>query len=333
MKHETVEALMRMNKLRDAIQVDPGQRGLGRDPVSNLLNQHPHDFADASMSLARAPKPVVAIVTGFHILAADAPETDGPFGAVKLAEVLHHGGAQVALYSEKACAAAMADALQRLQIDALVPVVEVPRPGEGEWPERPAGLTHLIAIERPGPAHTPASISHQPGATSELLAQFMASIPEEDWDQYHNAKGHNITKQHAPLHRWFESVPSTLFTIGIGDGGNEIGMGRIAWDVLRRNIPEGGRIACRIATHATIVTGVSNWGGYALAATFAWLRGLPDWHQFFNAEQHQQLWQAVLQSHRLVDAGSRECRLRVDGLTWEAYIRLFEIIRSTLDAR
>ena len=32
-------------------------------------------------------------------------------------------------------------------------------------------------------------------------------------------------------------------TIGIGDGGNEIGMGKITLDVIHHNIPRGGLIA------------------------------------------------------------------------------------------
>src|SRR5258707_3766177 len=62
-------------------------------------------------------------------------------------------------------------------------------------------------------------------------------------------------------------------TTGIGDGGNEIGMGKIPWDVIRRNIPNGGLVACRVPTDHLIVCGVSNWGAYGLAAGVAFFRG------------------------------------------------------------
>jgi hypothetical protein len=61
----------------------------------------------------------------------------------------------------------------------------------------------------------------------------------------------------------FESIQQHLpavTTIGIGDGGNEIGMGKIPWEVIRRNIPGGGRIACRVPTSFLLVCGISNWG-------------------------------------------------------------------------
>ena len=48
-------------------------------------------------------------------------------------------------------------------------------------------------------------------------------------------------------------------------------MGKIPWDVIRRNVPNGGLIACRVPTDHLIVAGVSNWGAYALAAGVALL--------------------------------------------------------------
>ena len=55
-------------------------------------------------------------------------------------------------------------------------------------------------------------------------------------------------------------------TIGIGDGGNEIGMGKIPHETIVKNIPNGDLIHCRVPTDHLIVAGVSNWGAYALAA-------------------------------------------------------------------
>ena len=37
----------RLRALRDIIQVDPGNRGLARDPQRNLFNGFPDDFAQA----------------------------------------------------------------------------------------------------------------------------------------------------------------------------------------------------------------------------------------------------------------------------------------------
>ena len=55
-----------------------------------------------------------------------------------------------------------------------------------------------------------------------------------------------------------------IVTIGIGDGGNEIGMGKVFERVVA-NVQFGSEIACSVASHYLITAGVSNWGGYALA--------------------------------------------------------------------
>ena len=73
--------------IRDAIQQDPGRRGLAADPASNLITECAGDFAAACHSLANSPHAAVAIVTGFLIPTAQPPsgETDGPLGALFLA--------------------------------------------------------------------------------------------------------------------------------------------------------------------------------------------------------------------------------------------------------
>ena len=73
----------RLTAIRDLIQEDVGNRGLARDPVANLINACPDDFAAACRSIAAAERPSVVILTGFYIAHAEPPcgETDGPLGA------------------------------------------------------------------------------------------------------------------------------------------------------------------------------------------------------------------------------------------------------------
>src|SRR6266567_3684118 len=71
-----------------AVQTDPGNRGLARNPHDNLFTATAGDFAAACRSIAEHKHPWLALVTGFLIPTADPPafETDGPLGAVFLAE-------------------------------------------------------------------------------------------------------------------------------------------------------------------------------------------------------------------------------------------------------
>jgi hypothetical protein len=76
-------------------------------------------------------------------------------------------------------------------------------------------------------------------------------------------------------------------TIGIGDGGNEIGMGKLPWETIRRNVPQGGLVACRVPTDYLIVCGVSNWGAYALGAGVRRLRSAPPDPALFDPERER----------------------------------------------
>ena len=76
-------------------------------------------------------------------------------------------------------------------------------------------------------------------------ARFTPHYHDEQIDVLEN-EAQDITDLVSPAHYLFEAVTEHLLavrTIGIGDGGNEIGMGKIPWSVIRRNIPRGGLIA------------------------------------------------------------------------------------------
>ena len=67
----------------DAVQTDPVNRGLARDPYDNLLTATAGDFQAVCRSIASHPDPQLALFSGFFIPSADPPafETDGPLGA------------------------------------------------------------------------------------------------------------------------------------------------------------------------------------------------------------------------------------------------------------
>ena len=72
----------------------------------------------------------------------------------------------------------------------------------------------------------------------------------------------------APLHRFFEEAGCK--TISIGDGGNELGMGKVIENIVTNpKILNGSKIGCVVAADYLIAASVSNWGGYALSAAAA----------------------------------------------------------------
>jgi hypothetical protein len=135
-------------------------------------------------------------------------------------------------------------------------------------------------------------------------------------------RGLDISAYQSPVHKLFEYTlydEPSITTIGIGDGGNEIGMGKIPWHVIRRNIPNGGLIACRVPTDHLIVAGVSNWGAYGLAAGVSVLRGAKLPHELFDAERERELLRIMVEQGPLVDGVSAKPRVSVDGLPFERY--------------
>jgi hypothetical protein len=136
-------------------------------------------------------------------------------------------------------------------------------------------------------------------------------------------KGRDITASMTPAHLLFEEagrLAPAVTTIGIGDGGNEIGMGKIPWDVIRRNIPSGGLVACRVPTDFLIVCGVSNWGAYGLATGVRLLRGADPDPQLYDPGREEELLRLMVERGALVDGVTGQATVSVDGLSFERYI-------------
>jgi hypothetical protein len=308
-------------KLRDVlgvIQHDPGNRGLARDPVANLFNACPDDLAAACQSLAEHPDPVLVVVTGFWIPAAGQGETDGPLGAVYLARTLPSLGVRVALVGDPFCRQALLAGLEACGQSA--PVLDVPDgPDEfARWRGRAPAPTHLLALERVGPSHTPESVRAQPGASDETLRLYLAEVPPEHHGRCHTMRGADVTAHMRDAAALFEG-PRRAATIGVGDGGNEIGMGKVPWPVVRNNISGGAVVACRVATDHLVVAGVSNWGAYALASGVALVKGVRPPAGWFDLARERHVLQTMVEKGPLVDGvrGANTCT--VDGLDFEEY--------------
>lgn len=99
----------------------------------------------------------------------------------------------------------------------------------------------------------------------------------------HNAQGKDVTKYHCRSDLLFKAgyeIDGNPITIGIGDGGNEIGMGNISED-LKKWLPYGDKCQCycgdgivpETQCDALITSTVSNWGALSLAGALTLLTG------------------------------------------------------------
>jgi hypothetical protein len=296
-----------------AVQTDPGHRGLARDPHDNLFTATAGDFQKACRSLGRSHEDAVDITTGFFIPTASPPayETDGPLGAVFLLRAMSLVLQQVAVWSLPACAGAVLAGVKSCSLS----VQQIGTVGEGlhgqsviqfgGWPGYPS--THLLAIEAVGRATD---------------------------GRYYSMRGRDITEYTPPVDDAYLRPDNSggTTTIGIGDGGNEIGMGKIPHETIVKNIPNGDLIHCRVPTDHLIVAGVSNWGAYALAAGVFVLKGVTPPPDLFDPDRELEILEVMVREGPLVDGVTGQQTATVDGLTWDEYVKPLIRIREILGA-
>jgi len=236
--------------LEAAVQRDEGGRGL----VDLVLPAG--ELEAAARALYLAPPGPVAILTGFPCMLDHTPptETDGPPGALAIARACLGLNKSCVLLVEECNAAVLqagVAALEGMPVTSAILRVEVFPPGPKWGPSEEACLsalaqeaTFVVAIERAGPA---ASDGH-----------------------YYTMRGRQMDEVLAPLERLLELVPASVQSIGIGDGGNEVGMGKVFERILASTrIGKAEQIACRTSTTWLLAASVSNWGGFALCCALA----------------------------------------------------------------
>ncbi len=289
-----------------AVQTDPGNRGLARDPDDNLFTATAGDFAAACRSITEHRSPIVALTTGFYISSATPPafETDGPLGVIFLQRALLGCHIHTLTYVRGEVAQSLVAAREMCDL----PVVDV----------GPEGWSHHVVIECSGP-----------GAGGRHYSMRGKDITEDQ-----NAE---LAIRFKPLKRKrsksidLGTIRSSL-TIGIGDGGNEIGMGKIPHETIVKNIPNGDLIHCRVPTDHLIVVGVSNWGAYALAAGVYVLRGVKPPADLFDPDREREILEVMVREGPLVDGVTGQQTATVDGLTWDEYAKPLVRIREILES-
>jgi D-glutamate cyclase len=327
---------MTPDDLEILIHRDPAARGL----LSSLVEGERCNgqLEQAARSLADGRQ--AGIVTGFYVPDAETPaaETDGLCGSILLADVLASLQIKTVLITDSLCSAALQSAAGAAGCRNLR-VLNCPRdPQQASgwrsrfWTETGDQLTHLIAIERAGPAWTAPLLAARGCEPDETLRELLADIPAAESGRCHNMRGVDIHDWTADLHRLFEDRPASVETIGIGDGGNEIGMGSLAWPKLVRAIPRAHavKIASSTQTDYTILAGVSDWGAMALAVTVCLhredLSPLQDW----TAERIERTLQIAVREGPAIDGITRRPEPTVDGLPFITYIQPWLHIREKL---
>jgi hypothetical protein len=296
-----------------AVQTDPGNRGLARDPDDNLFTATAGDFQAACRSIAGRPDGALDLVTGFYVPNGSPPayETDGPLGCVFLMRALIHLLPALSVGSPRwDCSRAMRCGLEHSATDTREDLLIEDFTG---------GLYSDLHLKRKGP---------EPELAHVIAIEHVGRATD---GRYYSMRGNDITRFTKTYDETF-LIQRTHVTIGIGDGGNEIGMGKIPHETIVKNIPNGDLIHCRVPTDFLIVAGVSNWGAYALAAGIYVLRGVKPPPDLFDPDREREILEVMVREGPLVDGVTGRQTATVDGLSWDEYAKPLVRIRGILES-
>lgn len=191
-------------------------------------------------------KGCVFLMTGFYV--AGFAETDGPVGTCTIAKALEKLGYSPVVITDKFC-------------------------------------TNFFEIENINVEYIDNSFSQN--EMEELIEKYspkgMISIErcgKNKFGEYANMRGISISEFTAPIDNLFEKYEGVIPTIGVGDGGNEIGMGCLKDVITQRLSLE----PCIVKADYLVIATVSNWGAYGITCalgiktgkellpTFNWIR-------------------------------------------------------------
>jgi len=239
-----------------------------------------------------APLERVAVISGFFVPAAGSPETDGPGGAVILARAFLEQGRTAEIWTDALCS----DALRQC----------------GEAVGFPSSLVKTPKIDEILDTYDPQGII------------FTERLGRAADGRYYNASQKDITKWTAPLDELaLLSAGRGIKTLGIGDGGNEAGMGCF-YDELSTRLPDFANSLSIVKTDIALPVDVSNWGAYAFTAALSRVWGA--WRGHREGEERAML-EALCGCHA-VDGISHRCEPSVDGFSLAVHEALASQLRE-----
>ena len=304
------------------LALDPGRRDIAAFATCGA--------AAAAAGALRGAKRVL-IVTGFAV-EPNTPETDGPPGAAVLGRALRRLGARVSYVTDAPNVPPVEAALKTLDepTDVILYPAELGGARRLLESEKP---THLVAIERPGRNRDGdylnmrgESVAAWNAPIDELFVVcsgiYCSGDREAGLDRGWPEKGASRLRTRGQRASRNASRLRTPVTVGIGDGGNEIGMGAARARIARLD-PLRARIASVVRVDQLVVAGVSNWGAYGVVAALGRLTGDDLLH---TAEVERRLIAACVAAGAC-DGVTRRREATVDSLGADTHAGVVDLLR------
>ena len=228
----------------------------------------------AARRILELEKGTILLTTGFYV--AGHAETDGPLGTVVLAKALEKQGFYPVIITDEFCRGFFEAA------DLEVCYVDVEDGAEKyEALLEKFAPAALISIERCG---------------------------RNVKNDYANMRGVSI-KEYTARTDWLfiQARKQGIPTFGVGDGGNEIGMGNLK-EVISGKLE---LVPCKVKVDTLVIATVSNWGAYAIAAYIQKMTGTKVLPGFSEIKEYLSL----IVNMGSVDGVTKEQTLSVDGFS------------------
>lgn len=283
-----MEYLNEFDEIEKIIQYNLSKRGLNK---VNLDGQ-----VEACVKALDQSETIV-IVTGFPVKSAGVGETDGPPGALALAYALEKLNKKALIVTDKFSEALIRSGAERLQLKAEIYIFEEDRPeDQAEEIIKKYKPDHVIAIERPGRSRDGRSYSMY----GEDITDF---CPNTDLI-------------------FIKARENMIATSAVGDGGNELGMGKIR-GIVKRDVDKGSLICAQFETDNLIVAGVSNWGAFGICAGLSLLTGKS---LMIDTDRYEELMKVIVKAGA-VDGCTKKNEVSTDGLSYEENLTVFNKLR------
>ncbi|MTI70276.1 MAG: DUF4392 domain-containing protein [Firmicutes bacterium] len=278
-----------IEKIIKIIETNLDRRGMNK--ISSAK-----EFKSSTKELLKST--TVFIVTGFPVKDALIGETDGPIGAISLAKALEKLGKKVIIITDSYSKELLETCSKLKDFKGNLEIINKEN-AEKTCDEliKKYNPSHIVAVERPSKAKD---------------------------NRFYSMTGEDITEYVANTDTFFNN--SNSVTIAIGDGGNEIGMGKI-YDHIKREVKFGEKICAVTKVDHLIVSGVSNWGAHGLVAAISVLTNKLLLH---DCQREYELLKGITEIGS-VDGYTKKNTLSVDGFSLESNLRIIEKLITIFD--
>ena len=277
---------------------------------------------------------IVFIATGWPDrpeITPDIAETDGPPGAASLARAINKAYHAVPfIFTEENLVQAMSTVVNAAGLKVLPPLQAIETPVY----HAPINSASVLSF----PIEKDLSIKKATDFIKKFKPKAVITIEKGGMNEkevIHTSRGADSTRYMAKIDYLVqEAIRNNITTIGIGDGGNEIGMGCIQ-EEIKKNLPFGDSCKCpcqagiapSTRTDFLITASISNWGAYGLAAGLSLLKN--DIDIFHNSEIEKRVLQRAADAG-FIDGINGYTEPGADGLPSRVHESFVEVLRELI---